>query len=531
MTGRLSSERIKELTDAAIKLGLYDRRQMLLLGLPPNFHSNMPITQGGRPGDQLAMDLNHLNEAGVLKDRSDPLETWLKNAIRAAGHMQEEEVFQRALLELSQPAPPRPRRRLLKLEGASWEPAPDRPEYREAVTHASSRVPIQFLEDGQIAGQSVALVRVARFDHGEMSDDWERAEGTGWLIGPRLLITAYHLINARLGGEPPADTEDLAKQVLNTQVTFGYDREGQHGTAIAVTHLTGHSRLLDYVLLRLEADPGVPPLLLATEAPSVGQGRHPPLNIVHHPNGRPKMLAFRGSLATTVTDLPGDLGYFTAAEKAASGAPIFNDDWQVVAMHRAAAQVKGVMFQGVPIAWANVGTRVTAIRDDLQQRSPRVWQSISDAQPERPELRLASVRPITGPGEQRLGRSIDALRELVQSIADSYQAGQTDWVWDKASLHEELDRTRQQLKVISDGLTDTDLSASSLRAVLSRHDAVADRLVQRLNDLEATKTPTIKRSIHYRAFNQAGDSLVDLLTRIQEKLRSLGPGHDPSGLS
>ncbi len=54
-------------------------------------------------------DLNWLNQAGILRDGSDPLKTWLKNAIGAAGLVQELEVFQRALAELDA-VPPAPGR-------------------------------------------------------------------------------------------------------------------------------------------------------------------------------------------------------------------------------------------------------------------------------------------------------------------------------------------------------------------------------------------------------------------------------------
>jgi endonuclease G len=531
MRGRLSRERIDELIDVAVELGFYDRRLVLLLGIPPDFRSTLPMVEGGNPGDQLASDLHWLNESRPLRDGSDPLDTWLRNAHRSAGGVQDGEVFHEALTELQQivqrqEAP----RRLLEPGGATWQPPPNHPEYGEAISHADARVSIHYLEDGQRAGESVALVSVARFEQGVISPNWHRAMGTGWLIGPRLLITAYHVINARPDGEPPADEKDFTEQALNAQVTFGYDREGQLDKVIGVTALVEQSRDLDYVILKLDADPGIAPLRLATDAPSADKESHAPLNIIQHPLGQPKMLAFRNSLATSVTELPSDLGYFTDTNKGASGAPVFNDDWRVVAMHRATAQVE-VVFQGLPTAWANVGTRITAILEDLQRRSPKICRSIREGQTEASRPRLSLVRPGTTSMARRLQQSSYALRELIQFIAHSYEVGQTRWVWRRKPLYEELDRTHQQLAAIRTSFAGTELYTSRLRDLLRRHYAVADRFVQRLGDLQAPQTLLVERSMRRQEFERAGESLLELLARIQEELDLLEPGDHRPGPS
>lgn len=97
--GRLNPELVNRLIHAAIKLDFYSRRQILLLHIPRDFQSMMPWISD-RMGDQLVSDLNHLNEAGILRDGSDPLEIWLKNAVDATGGVQEETLFREALAEL-----------------------------------------------------------------------------------------------------------------------------------------------------------------------------------------------------------------------------------------------------------------------------------------------------------------------------------------------------------------------------------------------------------------------------------------------
>jgi biotin carboxyl carrier protein len=131
MTGRLGPESIYQLIQAAVQLEFYNRRQILLLGISWKFQSTMPMARGERMRDQLVLDLNYLNEVGILSDGSDPLKTWLNNAIEAAGGVQEEAVFRSALAELDRPTrdphdvPPKARlsthsSSLIRQMGAVW---------------------------------------------------------------------------------------------------------------------------------------------------------------------------------------------------------------------------------------------------------------------------------------------------------------------------------------------------------------------------------------------------------------------------
>ena len=55
-----------------------------------------------------------------------------------------------------------------------------------------------------------------------------------------------------------------------------------------------------------------------------------------------------------------------SAPSGSSGSPVFNDQWQVVALHRASTYVAQVEFQGKTTAYVNVGTHMSAILDDLE---------------------------------------------------------------------------------------------------------------------------------------------------------------------
>ncbi|HUR79437.1 MAG TPA: hypothetical protein VM733_01630, partial [Thermoanaerobaculia bacterium] len=65
-----------------------------------------------------------------------------------------------------------------------------------------------FLEQARLVGRRVARILVPRIVRGEVEHP-VGALGTGWLIGPRLLLTNHHVVNAR-ENEPAATFADFA---------------------------------------------------------------------------------------------------------------------------------------------------------------------------------------------------------------------------------------------------------------------------------------------------------------------------------
>ncbi|MEJ2503434.1 MAG: trypsin-like peptidase domain-containing protein, partial [Gemmatimonadota bacterium] len=61
--------------------------------------------------------------------------------------------------------------------------------------------------------------------------------------------------------------------------------------------------------------------------------RHDRVNIVQHPRGRPKEVALHDNRVVRVRDRV--IRYVTDTEPGSSGSPVFNNDWQIVALHRA----------------------------------------------------------------------------------------------------------------------------------------------------------------------------------------------------
>ncbi|MDB5581548.1 MAG: serine protease [Bradyrhizobium sp.] len=362
--GYLADTEVDALIDAIIALtGDYTvARPGLLAPLPGGFRMLFPNSPV--PRVQLRLDLTKLNRTVRLADGRVPLVAVLRTLLSDFGAADGEAaaVVNRILSEVARVSSGAP---------AITQPTPS--EIKEAVIHQNDMLPAAFLRLGVQAGAAVARLTVPRFENGVQSTlpnhDPVQFLGTGWLMGEKLLITNHHVVNARVEGEDAASREDLVAQVLGATIQFDYDDAGgPRSVKAAPLNLITANAILDYALI--EVDSGERrPLKLSPSVPQSPPGHGAAaVNIVQHPDGSPKKFAIRNNLIASVTDR--DLRYFTDTAEGSSGSPVFNDDWNVVALHRGSTAV-AQLFQGRATAQVNLGTRVSAILADLEQSGIR----------------------------------------------------------------------------------------------------------------------------------------------------------------
>jgi endonuclease I/V8-like Glu-specific endopeptidase len=237
----------------------------------------------------------------------------------------------------------------------------------ERVLGANDLVGVAYLDLARAASRAVGRV-VLRDARGRTV-----GYGTGWLCSSRLLLTNHHVLES-------------AATARSAAVQFGYEigRNGalQAGTELALDPDTLFltSAELDYALVAVRGDTsayGWLPLLAAQGKVLVGEA----LSIVQHPGGEPKQIALREN---RLVDLLSDfLHYETDTAPGSSGSPVFNDAWEVVALHhsgvpRRDAQGRVLRRDGQPVApgdsdtlidWvANEGVRVSRLVEDLRAR-------------------------------------------------------------------------------------------------------------------------------------------------------------------
>jgi endonuclease G len=238
------------------------------------------------------------------------------------------------------------------------------PNGYERILGESDLTGINFLDRGRRAAAAVCRIKLP-MDGGGFS------YGTGFLVGSRLLMTNNHVIASRL-------------EAAQAEAEFGYEHDIDGVLAEPVQFnlrpdeifFTSVDLDVTFVAVVPFAENGTPlarygrlPLLPVSGKAVPGEW----VSIVQHPGSQPKQIAIRASqiLKLDPKKVPGlnletFIHYSTDTEPGSSGAPVFNDQWQVVAIHHKAVPAvrskSSSKKKAVEPEWiANEGVRISAI--------------------------------------------------------------------------------------------------------------------------------------------------------------------------
>ena len=227
--------------------------------------------------------------------------------------------------------------------------------------------------------------------------------GTGFLIGPCAVMTNYHVLKPLLNGQ--AQPADVA---VRFDFRWGADGTFQPGFAhplaadwridaspsSAIDEAPDQPGVwpdpgeLDYAVVRLASNLGSrpigddrqtdppPPNRGWIELPTEGYGfaKNTALNILQHPGGQPIKVAFDTSAILEVdavngTGLNGNgtrVRYRTNTDHGSSGAPCFDANWNLVALHHAGDP----SYPKLKKAEYNQGVPISRIRERLGDKVP-----------------------------------------------------------------------------------------------------------------------------------------------------------------
>lgn len=259
-------------------------------------------------------------------------------------------------------------------------PAPLSPGEEEALIFGpqrDTRLPFAFVEGARTVALSIARLAVPRIFNGQQQDGL--GFGTGWLIAPGLLITNHHVIECRSADEPPATPTDFRLQAEQVVARFDFYREqdliAEPRLECRGAHLLTSNKQLDYALLELIETSKIAdrePLKLPQAQPALVRGNR--LNIVQHPGGGSLQYAIRNNFFVQMGHTNNFIRYQTDTERGASGSPVCDDGWQVLALHHASTPVSETQApqevidgQPVTVTILNEAIAIHSILADLPQ--------------------------------------------------------------------------------------------------------------------------------------------------------------------
>lgn len=188
---------------------------------------------------------------------------------------------------------------------------------------------VEFLEQALYVTRSVGRV-VTALDRGRVS------YGTGFMVSPRLLLTNHHVL-------PSAD--DAAR----SRIEFNYQRDRLGQPVKIVTFKLDPATFFlndkehDFALVAVAAERsvlanfGYCPLIKEMGKIVAGE----PINIIQHPKGELKQVVIRENrLIDALDGADLFLHYEADTEPGSSGSPVFNDQWEVVALHHSGVPKK-----------------------------------------------------------------------------------------------------------------------------------------------------------------------------------------------
>lgn len=257
-----------------------------------------------------------------------------------------------------------------------------------------------FLPRGSRAARTVARISVR--ENGR-----ELPLGTGFLVSPSLLMTNHHVLT-------DADVSRQCFVEFDAQVTVDNTPQAPTRLGLDPDAFFAADERLDFALVFVASGPdGRPPgetfgwnrLSAQTGKLVIGE----PVNVIGHPMGRLKEIAVRDNMLQTRLD--DFLHYRTDTEPGNSGSPVFNDQWEVVALHHSGVprtDDKGRVLRQDGQVWrpgdgedaidwvANEGVRISSILRHLAAL-PRTSPPPSPLDDLGSEAGLTQARAAAGP--------------------------------------------------------------------------------------------------------------------------------------
>lgn len=213
----------------------------------------------------------------------------------------------------------------------------------ERIINTEDFLGVRYLEAGALAARAVGRVNILDA-RGRLA-----GYGSGSLVSPQLLLTNHHVL---------PDRETAGSSVIEFDYQDGLDGRPLKPTILRLDPESFFlaDEELDFALVAVGAGAdalaryGFNPLIAAEGKAIVGDF----VTIVQHPRGEKKQVALRENRIVQVLDP--QLHYEADTEPGSSGSPVFNDQWEIVALHHASVaapdrdELGGIVNEGIRIS-------------------------------------------------------------------------------------------------------------------------------------------------------------------------------------
>jgi V8-like Glu-specific endopeptidase len=227
-----------------------------------------------------------------------------------------------------------------------WRGRESPQDVQEKIIGENTLRDVRLLELALVASRAVVRIRS------------DTGLGSGFLSGPRLVMTNNHVIGSRQMAQQSAFT-------FNYQLDQALRPAPVQTTRALPDGLFYTNADLDVTVVEIEEIPdGVTPLQLA----GLAVQRDQRVNIIQHPGGHYKKISMQNNFVAYADAR--HLQYLTSTEPGSSGSPVFDDNFVVVGIHHSGGNL---LEPGTDRRYLrNAGTSMIAILDDLRTNAPQI---------------------------------------------------------------------------------------------------------------------------------------------------------------